>query len=78
VEEILRVLLLVTIDHQCLRNKNYINKNLNHESSLLEIINTFNFVCIEWFACIECKIKNTDFNVSDVCHLFVYNYYSMY
>jgi hypothetical protein len=38
----------------------------------VEIIKAFNFVWIEWFACIDCKIKNTDFSVSDVCNLFAY------
>jgi hypothetical protein len=72
VEEVHRVLLLITIDHQCVRNKNSINKKFNNESSFLEIIEAFNFVWIEWFNCIDCKIKNINFSVSDVCSLFAY------
>ncbi len=73
VEEVFHLLLLTTLDHECLRNKNCINKKLNNQSSLSEIINTFGFVWKEWFACVDCNIKNTELSVSDVCNLFVYD-----
>jgi hypothetical protein len=73
VKEVFHLLLLTTLDHECLRNKNCINKKLNNQSSLSEIINTFGFVWKEWFACVDCNIKNTELSVSDVCNLFVYD-----
>jgi hypothetical protein len=71
VKEVFRFLLLVTINHECLRKKNVNNNKLNNESSLSDMINIFNNVWLEWFACKECKIKNMELTVSDVCNLFV-------
>ncbi len=71
IKEVLRIVLLVIIDHECLRNKNHIEKKLTNESTLLELINAFRFVWLEWFNCINCKIKNMEFSVSDICNLFV-------
>jgi hypothetical protein len=73
VEEIFHLLLLTTLDHECLRNKNCINKKLNNQSSISEIINTLGFVWKEWFACVDCNIKNIELSVSYVCNLFVYD-----
>ncbi|CAF1008747.1 unnamed protein product [Rotaria sordida] len=73
VTEVFRIILLATITHECLRNKNYIDKKLNNESNLMEVINAFNCVWLEWFACIDCKIKNMELNVCDVCNLFVHD-----
>jgi hypothetical protein len=72
VEEVFRLLLLATVNHECLRNKNIIKKGLNEQSSLTNIIDAFNLVWKDWFTCVNCKIKNTKLTVSDVCNLFVY------
>jgi hypothetical protein len=73
VKETFRILLLVIIGHECLRKENHIDRNLNNQSSFLEVINAFNIVWLEWFACINCKIKNMELSVSDVCNLFVHD-----
>ena len=73
VEEVFRLVLLATGNHECLRNKNNVNKELNDQSSFMKIIDAFSVVWEDWFTCIHCKIKNTTLNVSDVCHLFVYS-----
>ena len=73
VKEVFRIILLVTIKHDCLRKKNYNDKKLNNDSSLVEVINAFNAVWLEWFACVNCKIKNMQLSVSDVCNLIVHD-----
>ena len=73
VTETFRIMLLATMNHECLRNKNNMYKKLNNDSSLLEVINAFNYIWAEWFACTMCKIKNMELYVSNVCNLFVYN-----
>ena len=66
VEEVFRLVLLAMINHECLRNKNNANKELNDQSSFIQIIDAFRVVWEDWFTCIHCKIKNTALNVSDV------------
>jgi hypothetical protein len=73
VKEVLRIILLATIEQDCLRNKKQIDNSLNNESSLLDVIDVFNLVWLEWFACVNCKIKNTDLSVNDISNLFVHN-----
>ena len=71
VKEVFLFLLLVTLNHECLRKTNISNNELNNECSLTDLINIFNNIWLEWFACKECKIKNMELTVSDVCNLFV-------
>ena len=73
VEEVFRLVLLATVNHECLRNKNNVNKEFNDQSSFMKIIDAFRVVWEDWFTCIHCKIKNTTLSVSDVYHLFVYS-----
>jgi hypothetical protein len=73
IKEVFRIILLAAIDHECLRNKNYINKRIKIESSLLELIDAFKCVWLEWFGCVNCRIKNMKFSIADVCNLFVHD-----
>lgn len=73
VEEVFRLLLLATINHECLRNRNNVIKKWNDQSTFMEIMESFSLVWIDWFTCVDCKIENTQLSVNDVCNLFVHN-----
>jgi hypothetical protein len=73
VTEVFRIMVLVTLQHECVRKKNNVDFKVNNEPNLLEVMNIFNSAWLEWFECINCKIKNMEINVSDVCNLCVFN-----
>lgn len=73
IQEIFRVMLLFTLNHECLRKRNNINKRLNNESSINELMNIFNSVRLEWFSCTDCLLKDMGISVADVCNVFVYD-----
>ena len=73
IKQVLRIILLVIINHDCLRKKHFINKKCNNELSLFDTIKIFNSVWLDWFSCINCRIKSIELTVSGVCSLFVYN-----
>ena len=72
VQEILRIMLIFTLEHECFENRKYSGKQIDNESSLSQIMDAFNCVRLEWFGCVNCKIKFLELSVSDVCNLFVY------
>lgn len=73
VTEVFRIMVLATLQHECIRKKNNVGLKVNNESSLSEVMNVFNSVWLEWFECINCKIKNMEIDVSNVCNLCVSN-----
>lgn len=73
IEEVLRFILLSSLNHQCIRNRNCVVNNNNDDCSLSELMELFEHIRLECFGCTECTIRNVQLTISDVCNLFVYN-----
>lgn len=73
IAEVLRSILLITLQHKCLRNKNSINLNFNDEDNFEEVFNKFQSVWLDRFTCVNCKLDKIEIYVCDVCNLFAYD-----
>jgi len=73
VSEVFRNILLAAIRHDCIQSANKMNFNLKEESNLLEIMKLFKSVWLDWFKCINCKLKNTEITVNEICNLCVFD-----
>lgn len=73
ITETFRITLLNALRHECLRKKCCTIHNLRNNSNLFDIINIFKDVWLEWFACYDCKLENSQLSVNDICNLFVHD-----
>ncbi|CAF1540679.1 unnamed protein product [Adineta ricciae] len=73
VKEILRFILIRTLKHKCVYNRNFNDKQVDNKHDLLELIDLFACIRLQWFGCLECKLEYIELSVADVCNLFAYN-----